>query len=192
MQTGCKETQRPWLKIRQERAYPWEVTRGLWQPQQAPWRASCMAHGGWKGVSWRCISKSGVSVQMWHVSPEGCKMQQEWHPPLISLSPWHISAASCHTAQGELRGGIQFKLHVYWLSYKPLGEHHLLQIPDLLMIFFFPPPCSHFNCRVYVIPSGTAIATCIIIYAVKTKLMAIYLLTPCPGITWVNSLILWL
>lgn len=58
--------------------------------------------------------------------------------------------------------------------------------------FFFPPPCSHFNCRVYVIPLGTAIATCIIIYAVKTELVAIYLLTLCPGITWVNSLILWL
>lgn len=58
--------------------------------------------------------------------------------------------------------------------------------------FFFSPPCSHFNCRVYVIPLGIAIATCIIIYAVKTKLVAIYLLTRCPGITRVNSLILWL
>jgi len=51
-----------------------------------------------------------------------------------------VSAQPRVTARRELQGGIQFKLHIYWLPSQPLCEHHLLQIPDLLMIFFFPSP----------------------------------------------------
>lgn len=68
---------------------------------------------------WQQISKSSISVWRQHIAPEGHKMQQDD----IFFSHHHhhcTSAQPCVTAWRELQGGIQFKLHIYWLSSQPL------------------------------------------------------------------------
>lgn len=75
--------------------------------------------GSWSiKTCWQQISKSSISVWRWHIAPEGHKMCQDD----IVFSHHHhhcTSAQPCVTARRELQGGIQFKLHIYWLSSQP-------------------------------------------------------------------------
>lgn len=164
---------------------PWEVSPGLWWQLQHSGGASRSAHEGGPRKLGMCLQQQQLRSRQ-HISPESCKAQ---HCDILLCHHCHCGISAQPVSHSSR---VAFSLCFTSIGFLTSPcEHRFLQTPALLMIFF-PPPCSHFNCGVCVIPSGTAIATCIIIYAVKAKLTAICLLTPCPGITRVNSLILWL
>lgn len=50
---------------------------------------------------------------------KGMKCGRDGHPLLTSLSLLHISTALWHSLE-RAPSGIQFKLHIYWLSSQPL------------------------------------------------------------------------